>query len=145
MKIPDDELLWFDDEEEFWWRGTPENPDVGEMPVTHKDKERRHNPRLHELSRYLDDNFDRIEPRIIEYLTQIQEIKIEHHPLSDISQDRELSDSTKWRVSWLELLDIERWDCYEAVCLFDRNDWIYVCVMVLMQGDVPIGVRGRYW
>jgi hypothetical protein len=60
MKIPDDELLWFDDEEEFWWRGTLENPDVGEMPVTHKDKDRRRNPRLHELSRYLDDNFDRI-------------------------------------------------------------------------------------
>lgn len=47
---------------------------------------------------------------------------------------------------WFELLDVDRWDCYEAVCHNSSNwDWLYVCFVVLLQGDVPIGLRGDYW
>ncbi|WP_309730939.1 hypothetical protein [Chamaesiphon sp. OTE_75_metabat_556] len=144
MNIPDDIYFWYDDTADFWWRSISANPDGTDVRVDGKD--RRCNPNLQPLSRYIDANFDRIEPRIIEYLTQIQEIKIEHHPASDLSECQELRDPSQWQILEIELLDIDRFDCYEVVCHNTSNwSWLYVCFLVLIQRDVPIGVRGRYW
>jgi hypothetical protein len=144
MNIPDDIYFWYDDAADFWWRSTSEDPDDTEVRV--KGTDRRCNPQLHELSRYIDASFDRIEPQIIEYLTQIREIKIEHHPVLDISDCQELREPNDWQVLEIELLGIAPYNCYEVVCHNTSNwSWLYVCFLVLMQGDVPIGVRGRYW
>jgi hypothetical protein len=144
MNIPDDVNCWYDDKAEFWWRGKPEDPDDTAVLIDGTD--RRCNPNLHELSRYLNANFDRIEPQIIEYLTQIQEIKIEHHPVSDLSDCPELRDPDGWQVLEIELLDLEPFNYYEVICHNTSNwSWLYVCFVVLMQRDTQIGVRGRYW